>query len=86
MKVLWFTNTPSLGAAYLNENTIGGGWIESLEREITETPNFELGIVFKWIQPGTLQYIIGKTKFYPITKNLPSKRIKKLINLSLIHI
>lgn len=36
MRVLWFTNTPSLGANYLNLKIIGGGWIESLEVELTK--------------------------------------------------
>ncbi|MFD0777276.1 hypothetical protein ACFQZF_00760 [Flavobacterium myungsuense] len=45
MRVLWFTNTPSL---YENDNHAyyGGGWIESLEQLVSQSSKVELGISF----------------------------------------
>jgi len=45
MRVLWFTNTPSLydqGKHHYN----GGGWIESLEQLIKEQEGIELAVSF----------------------------------------
>ena len=44
MKVLWFTNTPSRYASYGGYN--GGGWIYSLEEEMSKNENVKLGISF----------------------------------------
>lgn len=44
MKVLWFTNTPSRYASFGGYN--GGGWIYSLEEEISKRDDIELGIAF----------------------------------------
>lgn len=81
MKVLWFTNTPSLGADYLNVKGIGGGWIESLEEEINKTPNLELGVVFKWNKPGVNQFVVGNTIYYPIKNcDKPNRKAKTILN------
>jgi len=47
MRILWFSNTPSLAATKVSKNTVGGSWIESLEKELTAFSGIELGIVFK---------------------------------------
>lgn len=44
MRVLWFTNTPSRYA--VNGGYNGGGWISSLEEEITKRDDIDLGIAF----------------------------------------
>lgn len=44
MRVLWFTNTPSRYASYGGYN--GGGWIYSLEEEMSKNENVKLGISF----------------------------------------
>lgn len=48
MKVLWFSNTPSLASKVIwneiSKNT--GNWISSLEQEIHNVPDIELGIAF----------------------------------------
>lgn len=46
MRILWFTNTPSLAAAALDQPVVGGGWIESLERRIRNRPDVELAVAF----------------------------------------
>src|SRR5215469_186346 len=78
MRVLWFTNTPSLGASYLQAKIVIGGWIESLETEITKMPGIDLGIVFKWSQPGTSSFTSGQTKYYPVFLPTPQGRFKKI--------
>ncbi len=47
MRILWFSNTPSLAAKKVSKGTAGGSWIESLEKELTAFSNIQLGIVFK---------------------------------------
>jgi glycosyltransferase involved in cell wall biosynthesis len=79
-KVLWFTNTPSLAANYTNEKVLIGGWIESLEAELSTITDLELGIAFKWSNTGGQQFKIGKTTYYPIKRNLSKNKIKNLIN------
>lgn len=79
MKVLWFTNTPSLGAQYLNTTVLGGGWIESLEEWLTKTTNLELGVVFKWNEALLSPFAIEKTKYYPIFNPEPGGRFKRIL-------
>ncbi len=45
MRVLWFTNTPSLYQQNANSYN-GGGWIESLELHIRKNSSIDLGISF----------------------------------------
>lgn len=44
MRVLWFTNTPSRYASFGGYN--GGGWIYSLEEEMSKREDIDLGIAF----------------------------------------
>jgi hypothetical protein len=76
MRVLWFANTPSLGAAYLNSDNIGGGWIESLEAELTKTKNIQLGIAFNFNIIAHPPFSSGNTTYYP----LPTDHIKNKVN------
>jgi glycosyltransferase involved in cell wall biosynthesis len=66
MRVLWITNTPSLGANYLNDKGIGGGWIESLEAELTKTSDIQLGITFYFDKIDVKLFSIGNTLYYPV--------------------
>ncbi|MGN6530137.1 MAG: glycosyltransferase [Ginsengibacter sp.] len=78
MRVLWFTNTASLSADYLNNKSIGGGWIGSLEAELANIPSLQLGISFNHdcdIKPFTL----GTTNYYPVYIKSPKGKIKNLI-------
>jgi glycosyltransferase involved in cell wall biosynthesis len=55
MRVLWFTNTPSLATEPLTgKPTVGGGWIESLEKKMLEAPDIDCAVVFPW-KTDTLQ-------------------------------
>lgn len=44
MRILWFTNTPSRYADFGGYN--GGGWIYSLEEELSKRKDIELGVAF----------------------------------------
>lgn len=77
LKVLWFTNTPSLSADHLENKSIGGGWIDSLETELTRIDSIELGITFKHereIKP----FVLNKTTYYPIYTKSAKGKIKNL--------
>ena len=65
IKVLWFTNTSSNYSVGNNEYN-GGGWISSLEKELSRKLNIELGVsFFGQGQPN----IINKNgvSYYPLT-------------------
>lgn len=64
IKVLWFTNTPSLydqGRHHYH----GGGWIESLEELITSQSEIELGIAF-FHPTDNIKVIRDDVSYYPI--------------------
>jgi len=63
MRVLWFTNTPSLAAAHFSLPVIGGGWIQSLETAVTHDGHLELGIAFRHGEEK-LQKITGQSVYY----------------------
>ena len=49
MKILWFTNTPSLYMPQSKKNVTrynGGGWIESAEKEIRKIDGVEHAVAF----------------------------------------
>lgn len=63
MRVLWFTNTPSnYSSKTIRYN--GGGWISSLENEIKNQKNIDLGICFLFDKEEST--IKNKTCYYPI--------------------
>ncbi|HSU29354.1 MAG TPA: glycosyltransferase family 4 protein [Chitinophagaceae bacterium] len=66
MKVLWFTNTPSL----YKENSHhynGAGWIKSLEEMVITVPGIELGVSFYHPEDGE-KCRRGNTTYYPILR------------------
>lgn len=49
MRILWFTNSPSLAAQKIAKTyNVGSSWIESLEKGLVSRPDIELGIAFSW--------------------------------------
>jgi glycosyltransferase involved in cell wall biosynthesis len=67
MKVLWFTNTPSLYNSNYH-NYFGGGWIESLEKLVRENSNIELAVsFFHDIDHGKI--VKKNSIYYPIKKD-----------------
>jgi hypothetical protein len=66
MKILWFTNTPSLAEDYLNNKIMTGGFIKSLEKVMQD--KVDLSIAFyhtKELSP----FKYKKTTYFPIKKN-----------------
>lgn len=76
---MWFTNTPSLSADYLNNKSIGGGWIGSLEAELSKIPSVQLGISFN-IDRDIKPFTLNKTKYYPVHITSPKGKIKQLVS------
>jgi len=73
MKVLWFSLSPGLADAYLNNNYEGIGWVKSLERNIQD--KVELSVAFyhhRDIPPFTY----GATRYYPIKQYRRGKLTK----------
>lgn len=79
MKVLWFTNTPSLAEEKEGKIIVAGGWIKSLEKAIGKyCPEIELGVVFH-SKNNKEPFQIGKTTYYPIQLEKTGK-IQKIIS------
>lgn len=79
MRVLWFTNTASLSADYLNDKSIGGGWIVSLEAKLSRIPSIELGISFN-VDQKIKPFTLNKTQYYPVHIQSPKGKIKQVIS------
>src|ERR1700722_5471637 len=71
-KILWFTNTPSLAAATLGLPTLGGGWIESLERQVRKRRHIELAVAFSHGKEKVNKFEEGRATYYAI----PDRRSK----------
>lgn len=78
MRVLWFANTPGMGAEYLKISLAAGGWISSLQRAVEGMAEVELGFVF-YSDRGGAPFVYGKTWYYPV-QPLGSSKGKRLMN------
>lgn len=67
MRVLWFTNTPS-NYTDINGGYNGGGWISSLESEISKLDNIDLAISFV-LNGEPFKVKQGGVTYYPIHGN-----------------
>jgi glycosyltransferase involved in cell wall biosynthesis len=77
MRVLWFTNTPSLAAGHLNLPSFGGGWIESLEEKMRLVDNIDLAVAFGHGKTRLEKFSKHNTTYYAIPDR--SSRIKKMV-------
>lgn len=68
MKVLWFTNTPCNGVVYMKEQTIGGGWLQSLDIQMQEKVDLHIAF-YGNLKNGERQFVTGRTTYYPIPSN-----------------
>ncbi len=75
--MLWFANTPSLSADYLNNKSIGGGWIDSLEAELSKISNIQLGVAFN-LDRDIKPFIVNETEYFPVHIKSPRGKIKQL--------
>jgi len=78
LRVLWFTNTPSLGANYLNDKPVGSGWIGALEAELSKISDVQLGISFN-VNRKVEPFRLIKTNYYPLYITSPKNKLKKLV-------
>jgi glycosyltransferase involved in cell wall biosynthesis len=78
MKVLWFTNISCSAANKIGQNEVSGGWLTSLETELTLRDDIFLSICF-YTYSEFEPFTINKTTFYPIFRNDASSRIKRLL-------
>lgn len=80
MKVLWFTNTPSLYQNKEKHSYHGGGWISSLQKLISKVDGIELAISFFHENDYKKKVQDGIT-YYPILKARGSKKpLETIIN------
>lgn len=78
MKVLWFTNTPSLAGDKIGYKLSGGGWISSLEKKLRLQPNVKLAVAF--CSPKNLSSFIDEdTIYYPIVIKKRNKFAKHFL-------
>jgi glycosyltransferase involved in cell wall biosynthesis len=86
MKVLWFSNTPALGADFINKDTAikgTGGWMYALNKEIQD--NVELSVAFHYPYPIP-NFEFEKTNYFPvytgniIVQNLEKRFLGKVYN------
>lgn len=78
MKILWFTNTPSLYDAD-KHHYHGGGWIESLERLVADQ-NVTLAVSFLHANDNQKK-VNNKTTYYPIKRKSAKRNpIKTVVN------
>ncbi len=66
MKVLWFTNTPSLAAKRLNTKVFGGSWLNALEKPMKN--NVDLHIAF-YYDKQLHSFKHNNTVYHPIVKH-----------------
>ena len=77
MKVLWFTNTPGSGEEFLKTKVVGGGWLKSLDKEISK--DVELAVAFYYSKPA-VNFKDNNINFFPITQiNWKWQTIKGMI-------
>lgn len=68
MRILWFTNTPSLYKKDGKHEYNGGGWIESLQSIVTASKDIELAIAFK--HPDSVFKVIeDDVVYYPVNQS-----------------
>lgn len=76
MKVLWFTDSPSLASGFLNLERNITGWIESLQKEIEKIEDIELGVAFPFGNTEEKRFDIENTKYF----SFPYPKSKKNFN------
>lgn len=78
MRVLWFANSPSLAKEKLNQVTVGGGWIESIQEQMEKRPDISLAISF-YAWKKTESFVYNKTEYFPLQVSNPKSRFKRYI-------
>jgi glycosyltransferase involved in cell wall biosynthesis len=66
MRILWFTNTPSLASEKLGAKTNLGGWISSLERQISALKEIQLGVAFPYGIGKPESFSVNDTRYFTL--------------------
>jgi len=83
MKVLWFTNTPSLAEGYFGESRSGGGWLKALEANLKQVDGIELSVAF--YAPSHLKkFEYNGSVYYPI--NIKRNKFQRILDRALNRI
>jgi|WetSurMetagenome_2_1015567.scaffolds.fasta_scaffold52166_2 glycosyltransferase involved in cell wall biosynthesis len=80
MRVLWFTNYPSLGSGYLHENYQPRDWVASLQKQIEKSNNIELGLAFHYKGNKKKKFKLGSTFYFALPKFEDKNKIKRVLN------
>ncbi len=83
MRILWFTNTPSLASGYLKNDEVGGGWISSLEKAVLEHTTLDLAVSF-FTDIYVESFRSNNVCYYPVcnvSKRKIGRRLDRLFNI-----
>ena len=75
LRVLWFANTPGLSVNISKKQSSAGGWISSLQAEIENTGQCDLGFAF-YSDQELSPFDYNRTKYYPIQRLGHNKRLR----------
>ncbi|HEY5463251.1 MAG TPA: glycosyltransferase family 4 protein [Hanamia sp.] len=82
MKVLWFTNVPPGAVSEkIGMEKYSGGWLTSLEKELSLSEDVELTVSF-YLDKYLDEFRIGNTVYFPVYRKSSSSKLKRLINRS----
>ncbi len=79
LRVLWFTNTPSLATAKLGMPGYLGGWISSLEKEVSKCQDIKLGVAFPYMETSKDEFFIGDTQYFPLHLSMDGRKVAGLL-------
>ena len=82
MKVLWFINIPpSAVSQKTGMKKYSGGWLTSLEKELSFTEEVELTVSF-YLDKYLDEFRVGNTLYFPVYRKSSNSKLKRLINRS----
>jgi glycosyltransferase involved in cell wall biosynthesis len=78
MRILWFSNTPSLASKKLGGDPNLGGWISALENQLSKVEGIELGIAFPFWNDSPETFTIDRTSYFTFPYPKDKGRIRGL--------
>jgi glycosyltransferase involved in cell wall biosynthesis len=80
MRVLWFTNYPSLASELLNEEKELRDWVAQLEKQVSILDNIELGLVFYYNGLEKKFFKIASTSYFALPKRNSYRGVNRVLN------
>lgn len=80
MKILWFTNTPCGYAEYYGNQIFSGGWMLSLEQELSKNEELELGISF-YLNKKKPAININRVNYLPLLRKRKRTKIGRILGV-----